>query len=150
MFVCVHNSARSQIAEELLRRLAGDRFEVASAGLTPGKLNPLAVEVLKKDGIDIAHKETKSVFDLVKEGKLYQYVITVCDESSAEQCPIFPGVTQRINWSFKDPSAFKGNWEERLQKTREVKEEIKKKIEEWIKSVNLSAPSQKEPLRNKK
>ena len=80
LFVCIHNSARSQMAEELLRQLAGDRFEVESAGIEPGKLNPVVVEALKEEGIDITGKQTKGVSDLLKQNKHYDYVITVCDE----------------------------------------------------------------------
>lgn len=134
LFVCIHNSARSQMAEELLRKLAGDRFEVESAGIEPGTLNPVVVEALKEDGIDIAGKRTKAVFDLLKAGSLYNYVITVCDETSAERCPVFPGTAKRIHWSFADPSRFTGSPEEKLQKVREVKVEIKEKISQWIKT----------------
>jgi len=132
LFVCIHNAGRSQMAEELLRKLAGERFEPESAGLEPGKLNPVVVEALKEDGIDISAKQTKAVFDLFKTGKKYDYVITVCDETSAEKCPVFPGVSQRWHWSFKDPSAFGGTHEEKLAKTKIVKEEIRQKIKEWI------------------
>ena len=93
LFVCIHNSARSQMAEEILRKLAGDRFEVESAGLEPGKLNPIIIESLKEEGIDITGKPTKAAFDLYKKGNHYDYVITVCDEASAERCPIFPGLS---------------------------------------------------------
>lgn len=132
LFVCIHNSARSQIAEELLRKLAGDRFEVESAGFEPGKLNPIVVEVLKEEGIDITGKKTKAVFDLYKAGLFFNYVITVCDESSAEKCPIFPGVNKRIHWSFTDPSKFECSYEEKMVKTRDVKNQIKTKIEAWV------------------
>jgi len=132
LFVCIHNSARSQMAEELLRKLAGHRFEVESAGLEPGKLNPIVVEALKEERIDIKAKPTKAVFDLFKQGKTYSYVITVCDEASAERCPIFPGLCQRFHWSFTDPSKFQGTDQEKLAKVREVKEEIKEVIKEWI------------------
>ncbi len=132
LFVCIHNSARSQMAEELLRKLAGDRFEVESAGIEPGKLNPIVIEVLKEIGIDISDKKTQAVFDKLQQGKLYNYVITVCDETSAERCPIFPGVAKRIHWSFTDPSKFEGSNEEKLAKTRAVREEIKTKIEQWL------------------
>ncbi len=103
LFVCIHNSARSQMAEAFLKQLAGDKFDVESAGLEPGKLNPAVVEVMKEIGIDISRNTTKSVFDLLKQAKLYSYVITVCDESQSERCPIFPGVRQRLHWSFTDP-----------------------------------------------
>ena len=135
LFVCIHNSARSQMAEELLRKLAGDRFEVESAGLEPGKLNPIVVEALKEEGIDITGKQTKAVFDLFKSGKHYGYVITVCDEASAERCPIFPGLCQRLHWSFTDPSKFQGTDKEKLAKVREVKEEIKGVLKKWIATV---------------
>ncbi len=134
LFVCVHNSARSQMAEAFLKQMAGDRFEVESAGLEPGKLNPLAVEVMKKIDIDISQNKTKNVFDFYKQGKRYDYVITVCDESQAGKCPIFPGtaVTTRMHWGFDDPSSFQGNWDQRIEKTREVRDKIRKKIEEWL------------------
>ena len=132
LFICIHNSARSQMAEELLRKLAGDRFEADSAGLEPGKLNPLVVEVLKEEGIDITGKQTKAVFDLYKKGNSYDYVITVCDEASAERCPIFPGISQRLHWSFTDPSKFEGTHEEKLAQIKKIKEEIRNKIKEWL------------------
>lgn len=136
LFVCVHNSARSQMAEAFLNHLAGDRFEAVSAGLEPGTLNPLAVEVMKEIGIDISSKKTKSVFDLFKKGELFSYVVTVCDAKSAEACPVFPGLlTKTIHWSFEDPSAFTGTHEERLEKTRKVRDAIKEKIEQWLREL---------------
>lgn len=132
LFVCIHNSARSQMAEELLRKFGKDRFEVESAGIEPGKLNPVVVEVLKEEGIDISGKKTQAVMDLLKRGKLYNYVITVCDETSAEHCPIFPGPATRLHWGFTDPSKFEGTWEEKIVRTRAVREEIRKKIEGWL------------------
>jgi len=135
LFVCVHNSARSQIAEALLKNMAGDRFEAESAGLEPGKLNPLAIEVMKEIGIDISQNKTKSAFDFYKQGKRYDYIITVCDESQAQRCPIFPGttVTTRIHWSFDDPASFEGTWEEKLEKTRLVRDQIRQRVEQWLK-----------------
>ncbi|MCX5811114.1 MAG: arsenate reductase ArsC [Proteobacteria bacterium] len=136
LFVCVHNSARSQMAEAFLNHLYGDRFIAESAGLEPGTLNPLAVEVMKEEGIDISGNKTKSVFDFYKEGKLYSYVFTVCDAASSEMCPVFPGlVTQTIHWSFEDPSSFTGSYEERLEKTRKVRDVIKDSIEKWVKEI---------------
>jgi arsenate reductase len=136
LFVCVHNSARSQIAEAFLKQMAGDRFEVESAGLEPGKLNPLAIEVMKEIGIDISRNETKSVFDLYKQNRLYDYVIAVCDQAQAQRCPTFPGtvVTKSISWSFDDPAGFQGGWEERLAQTRQVRDKIKRQIEQWLKT----------------
>jgi arsenate reductase len=137
LFVCVHNSARSQIAEAFLNNLARDRFEALSAGFEPKPLNPLAIEVMKEAGLDISQNQAKSVFDLFKRGELFSYIISVCDESSAQRCPIFPGLlVPRIQWSFADPSAFTGTLEERLAKTRQVRDEIKAKIEEWLKEIS--------------
>lgn len=131
LFVCIHNSARSQMAEAFLKQACGDEFEVHSAGLEPGKLNPIVVEAMREIGIDISQNATKAVWDFIKSGKMFRYVITVCDETSAERCPIFPGVTTRLHWSFPDPSALPGTREEKLAKTREVRDTIKSKIEEW-------------------
>ena len=131
LFICIHNSARSQIAEALLRRHCGEDVQVESAGLTPGSLNPLAVETLREIGIDISGKQTRDVFEVYKSGKLFSDVITVCDEASAERCPIFPGTARRLHWSFADPSAFEGSWEDKLRQTRDVRDAIQQKIEEW-------------------
>ncbi len=132
LFVCVHNSARSQMAEALLKKMAGDRFEVESAGFEPRELNPTTIEVMKEIGIDISQNKAKSVFDFFKTGKLFTYVISVCDEASAERCPIFPGKTTRLRWSFADPSSFEGTYEEKLEKTRRVREAIREKIKTWL------------------
>ncbi len=133
LFVCVHNSARSQMAEAYLNKFGRDRFIAESAGLEPGTLNPLVVEVLKEEGIDISNNTTKSVFELFKEGRLLSYVITVCDKEAAERCPIFPGVRDYINWSFKDPSKIKGDYDAKLNATRTIRDQIKNQILEWIK-----------------
>ena len=120
------------MAEELLRKLAGDRFEVESAGIEPGQLNPVVVEVLKEIGIDISGKKTQAVMDLLKHGRLYNYVITVCDETSAERCPVFPGIARRLHWGFTDPSKFQGTWDEKLLQTRVVRAQIEAKIKEFL------------------
>ncbi len=137
LFVCIHNSARSQMAEELLRKLGGKDFEVESAGLEPGMLNPIVIKALREEGIDIEGKQTKAVFELLELGNTYDYVIAVCDGASAEKCPIFPGVRKKIHWSFTDPSKFDGSDEEKLSRVREVKIEIKEKIEEWLSSLSI-------------
>lgn len=139
LFICVHNSARSQMSEELLRKQAGELFEIESAGLEPGKLNPYVIKILKEEGIDISGKETKSAFDLLKEGKRFHYVITVCDETAAEKCPVFPGSLERLHWGFPDPSGFRGTDQEILEKIRELKEQIKIKINDFVKSVPVPA-----------
>ena len=132
LFLCIHNSARSQMAAAFLKQAAGDRFDVESAGLEPGKLNPLVVTAMKQIGIDISRNETQSVFELFKSGQRFQYVISVCDEASAERCPIFPGVTTRLNWSFADPSTFTGSDADRLKQVVVVRDEIRAKIEAFL------------------
>ena len=135
LFICIHNSARSQIAEALLNHLCGDEFEGQSAGLEPGVLNPLAVEVLAEEGIDIAHKQPRSVFDVFKRGELFAYVITVCDETSAERCPIFPGITKRVHWSFADPSQASGTHAQKLEQVRAIRDDIRQQISSWCEQV---------------
>jgi arsenate reductase len=135
LFICVHNSARSQMAAAWLNHLCGEFFEAESAGLEPGTLNSFAVEVMAEEGIDIANNETRAVFDVWKSGALFTYVITVCDESAAEQCPIFPGPATRLHWSFPDPSQVSGTHEEKLEAVREIRDAIKEKIEEWCDEV---------------
>jgi arsenate reductase (thioredoxin) len=132
LFICIHNSARSQISEAFLKRYGGDYFEVESAGLEPGDLNPLAVEVMREVGIDISNNQTDSAFEFLKQGRRYNYLITVCDEASAERCPIFPGVLERIHWSFTDPSTLEGSKEEKLEKLRTIRDSIKERVIEFI------------------
>ena len=134
LFVCVHNSARSQMAEAFLNQLAGEDFFAESAGFEPGILNPIVVEVMKEIGIDISNNQTKSVFDFFKQGRLYHFVIAVCDGANAERCPIFPGLTKRLGWSFEDPASFTGTHAEKLTKTRLVRDNIKNEVENFIKS----------------
>jgi arsenate reductase len=135
LFICIHNSARSQMAETFLSQICGEQFEASSAGLEPGKLNPVVVEAIREIGIDISGNQTKAVFDIFKSGKMFQYVITVCDEASAERCPIFPGVTKRLHWSFPDPSAIQGAHEQKLERTRQIRDMIKSQVEKWCEEV---------------
>lgn len=134
LFVCVHNSARSQMAEAFLNKLAGDMFEAESAGFKPGKLNPIVVEAMNEIGIDISNNRTKGVFKLYKKGRIFNYVITVCDAATAERCPLFPGIVNRLHWSFEDPSSFTGTDLEKLIKTRLVRDNIKAEVENLIKT----------------
>jgi arsenate reductase len=136
LFVCVHNSARSQMAEALLNHFYGDQYEAESAGLEPGKLNPVAAAAMEEMGIDISQKGTQDVFELYKAGKIYTYVITVCDESSGERCPLFPGVTKTLHWSFDDPAAFTGSEAEKLRRTIQVRDQINAKILAWVHELN--------------
>ncbi len=135
LFVCIHNSARSQMAEAFLNQICGEFFEAHSAGIEPGKLNPIVVEAMQEIEIDISGNKTKSVSEFLKSNKLFSYVITVCDETSAERCPIFPGVTTRLHWGFPDPSAFQGSHAEKLEKVCEVRDAIKQQIENWCAEV---------------
>ncbi|HWP90994.1 MAG TPA: arsenate reductase ArsC [Thermodesulfobacteriota bacterium] len=118
LFVCVHNSARSQMAEAFLKLYGGEFFEAESAGIEPGTLNPLVVEAMQEIGIDISKNKTKSELDFLKQDKTFHYVIPVCDETSAERCPLFPGAVQRLHWSFEDPSIFKGTKGEKTGKDK--------------------------------
>jgi arsenate reductase (thioredoxin) len=140
LFICIHNSARSQMAEAFLNQICGDEFEAQSAGLEPGKLNPIVVEAMQEIGIDISGNKTKAVFDMFKSGVLFHYAITVCDETSAERCPIFPGITKRLHWSFPDPSALQGSHGEKLARTREIRDTIKARIEKWCAEVCETQP----------
>ena len=135
LFVCIHNSARSQMAEAIINHYYGDRFLAESAGFEAGTLNPFAVKAMAELGIDISQNKTDQVFEFFKQGRIYSYVITVCDESNAERCPIFPGVCKTIHWSFPDPSAFKGRDEDKKLFAENVRDQIKEKIDEWVKVI---------------
>ena len=134
LFICVHNSARSQMAEAYLRKYGGKRFAVESAGLEPGTINPLVVELMKEEGIELSDKNTNSVYDYYREGRSYDYVITVCSKDAAERCPIFPGGGQRLHWPFDDPSKAKGSHEEKLVEVRRIRDEIREKILAFLES----------------
>lgn len=131
LFVCVHNSARSQMAEAWLKHLAGDRFEVYSAGIEPGELNPQVVAAMAEAGIDISQNKTKSVADLIAAGHHFDYAITVCDDAQAEACPIFPGATRRLHWSLPDPHAITGTLDEKLDFVREIRDRIRQLVSAW-------------------
>jgi len=135
LFVCTHNSARSQMAEAYLRKLGGGRFEVESAGLEAGKLNPYVVRALQEEGIDISGKQTNDVFEFFKQGRYYNYVIAVCSKEAADRCPIFPGRSVRLQWSYPDPSTFTGSEEEVMRQVREVRDSIREKVKEFVASV---------------
>ena len=131
LFICVHNSARSQMAAALLNQMCGEFFEAQSAGLEPGTLNPLAVDALQEIAIDISANRPQAVFDVFKSGQGFAYVITVCSESDTQGCPIVPGTTTRLHWPFPDPSKFTGSHEEKLRKTRGVLEQIRVQIDSF-------------------
>jgi arsenate reductase (thioredoxin) len=126
LFLCTHNSARSQMAEGLLRDLAGDRFEVMSAGTEATHVRPLAVQAMDELGIDISGQESKTLEKYL--GSHFDYVITVCDDAN-EACPVFPGARRRLHWSFEDPAQATGSEEERLRVFQSVRDEIRERIE---------------------
>jgi arsenate reductase len=126
LFLCTHNSARSQMAEGLLRHLGGDGFEVFSAGTEATRVRPLAIRAMAELGVDISRQESKTLEPLPPE--LFDAVITVCDDAN-EACPIFPGAGRRIHWSFDDPSRATGTEEEQLATYRRVRDEIRARIE---------------------
>jgi len=131
LFICVHNSARSQMAAALLNETCGEFFEAQSAGFEPGTISPLAVEALQEVGIDISKNTTQRVLDGWTSGQIFQFVVTVCSEAESEGCPIFPAVTTRLHWALDDPSKFTGTHEERLEKTRRVRDQIRAKIDSF-------------------
>lgn len=128
LFICEHNSARSQIAEAYLNHFAAGRLHAESAGLEPGTLNPYVVKVLAEEGLDISCNEPQSVFDMYKREKLFDAVITVCSPAVSGKCPTFPGRVLRLNWPFDDPSQFVGSHEEILGKTRVIRDRIKEQV----------------------
>src|SRR5664279_4852451 len=137
LFVCIHNSARSQMAEAFLNKYGEGQFVAESAGLEPGKMNPNVVKVMQEVGIDLSQKGTQGVFDLFKKGTQYDAVVTVCDGASAERCPVFPGKGKKIAWSFEDPSSMKGTEVEILSHTRKVRDQIEESIKEFVKEAGV-------------
>ena len=128
LILCTGNSARSQMAEGLLRSLGGGRFEVFSAGTHPSRVRPEAIEAMREVGIDISGQRSKPVGEFA--GREFDYVITVCDRAR-EECPVFPGKTERIHWGFDDPAAVGGTWDERLSAFRRVRDEIGARLRDW-------------------
>jgi arsenate reductase len=129
LILCTHNSARSQMAEGLLRSLAGDRFEVASAGTEATRVHPLAIRVMDELGIDLRGQASKTLDRFL--GEPWDYVVTVCDRAG-EQCPVFPGAARRLHWSFEDPSAATGSEAERLDVFRKVRDQIGDRLRGWL------------------
>ena len=131
LFLCTGNSARSQMAEAFLRKYAGDRFEAHSAGLEPKNIHPLAIQVMREKGIDISNQASKGV-DTYLGKALFQYLVTVCDDAE-KNCPtVWPGVNQRMHWSFEDPAAFEGTDEEKLAKFREIRDKVEQRLKSWL------------------
>jgi len=135
LILCTGNSARSQMAEGLLRALADNQYDVFSAGSKPSSVNPFAIQAMRERGIDISQQRSKHLNEFIKQS--FDYVITVCDVA-AETCPIFPGRAQRIHWSFPDPAAVEGNEDVKLQAFRDTRDAIESRLKAWL--VELSAP----------
>jgi len=127
--LCTGNSARSQMAEGLLRHFGGADYEVHSAGTRPSEVNPLAIEAMCEIGIDISSHRSKSVTEFANHK--FDSVITVCD-SAAEQCPVFPGAPQPIHWSLPDPAAVAGSQEEKLMAFRSVRDDLAKRLKDFV------------------
>ncbi len=138
--ICIHNSARSQMTEEFIRQAAGDRVEVMSAGIEPGKINPVVVELLKEDGINIEGKGTQSVFELHQRGERFDYVIAVCDKEAADRCPIFPAEKKRLHWPFPDPSKAEGTMEEKLSYVRPIRDQIRDQARRFVQDTLFAEP----------
>lgn len=132
LILCTGNSARSQMAEGLLRHNGGERFEVESAGVIASFVRPQAIEAMKEIGVDISGHRSKSVEEFTKEN--FDYVITVCDNAK-EGCPVFPGKVKRIHWSFDDPAEATGSDEEKLELFRRIRNEIREQLKIWITTV---------------
>lgn len=133
LFLCTGNSARSQMAEALLRKYGGDRFDVYSAGLEPSVINPFTVKVLNEAGIDASAQYSKPLTTFMGK-RDFDYLITVCS-SADEKCPFFPGMGKRMHWPFEDPAALIGSDEEKTAKFREIRDQIEEKIKSWLEEI---------------
>jgi arsenate reductase len=134
--VCIHNSSRSQMAEAFLNQLGQGKVFAQSAGLTPGRLNPAVVAVMAEIGIDISKNKTKDVSEFFDRKEQFDYVVTVCDEANAERCPNFPGKAKRLHWGFEDPASVAGSQEEKVLKTRLIRNQIYRKVKDWLELIN--------------
>jgi arsenate reductase len=130
LFLCSGNSCRSQMAEAFLRKYAGDRFDVYSAGLEPSVVNPYTIRVMEEIGLDMSGHRSKSLLEYM--GKVhFGYLITVCDRAE-QKCPIFPGMGVRLHWPFEDPAKATGDEATKLAKFRQVRDQIDSKVKEWL------------------
>jgi arsenate reductase len=137
LFICIYNSGRSQMAETFLKAIGGERFEVESAGFDPKPIDPYVIEVMKEVGYDLSDNTSDSVMQFFKEGRLYNYVITVCDESIENECPVFPGIARRLHWPFPDPKKASGTDAEKIRKVRSIRDDIRRQIYLFIKNTTL-------------
>jgi arsenate reductase len=139
IFVCVHNSARSQMAEAFLKHYGSDLFDrIESGGIEAGTLNPLVVKSMLERGFDISKNRAKTAMEFVRTGAHFDYVVTVCDPANSERCPIFPGINVRLRWSFPDPSALTGTDENKLKTIHTIRDEIEETVKNWAESIRLN------------
>jgi arsenate reductase len=137
LFLCTHNSARSQMAEAFLRKYAGERFEVHSAGLESRGIDPLTMQVMEEAGLSLEGQRSKSLQDHFMKVS-FGYLITVCGGAD-KMCPTLPGVSKRMHWSLEDPSAFEGTDEEKLTRFREVRDQIETRVVDWLEEMGGGA-----------
>ncbi len=137
LMVCVHNSARSQMAAAWINHLYGERVHAESAGLQPGRLNPLTVEVMKEVGIDVSGARPRDVFEVLRTGHPFSHVVMVCDETSAEKCPPFPGVQEVQHWELPDPAAGQ-EASQKIENFRQVRDELRRRIEGWVETIFIA------------
>ncbi|QCQ21743.1 arsenate reductase ArsC [Desulfoglaeba alkanexedens] len=136
LFICVHNSGRSQMAEAFLNDLGSGRFVAESAGLEPRPIHPQVITVMKELGYDLSRNSSDSVFEFFRQGRLYDYVITVCEEAVEERCPVFPGIACRLRWPFPNPEELAGSEEEMAAALRKIRNDIRRKIIDFIQEVS--------------
>jgi len=132
LFVCIHNSGRSQMAEAFLNELGGPEFVAESAGVEPRPINPDVVRVMREVGHDLSGAQSDNIVDFFREGRLYEQVIYVCERGTEKDCPVFPGVRQTLHWPFPDPAALTGDEAERLESLREIRDRIRERVGEWL------------------
>lgn len=132
LFVCIHNSGRSQMAEAFLNELGGPEFVAESAGIDPHPVNPEVIQVMKEVGYDLSGAESDNIVDFFREGRLYEQVVYVCERGAEKDCPLFPGVRKTLHWPYPDPAALGGDEAERLEALRGIRDRIRERVEEWL------------------
>ncbi|MCI5158032.1 MAG: arsenate reductase ArsC [Candidatus Electrothrix sp. AUS1_2] len=140
LFVCIHNSARSQMAEAFLREIGGDLFTAASAGLEAGSLNQPVVRAMGEIGLDISGQSTDTIDSIIRRGDRFDYVVTVCDAANAQRCPIVPGTMQKLHWSFADPATVSGDAQEQAEQIRVIRDQIREQVSVFVRSFAPPVP----------
>ncbi len=132
LFVCIHNSGRSQMAEAFLNELGGPEFVAESAGVEPRPINPDVARVMQEVGHDLSGAQSDDIVDFFREGRLYEQVIYVCERGAEKDCPVFPGVRKTLHWPYPDPAELSGDEAARLDSLREIRDRIRERVEEWL------------------